>query len=367
MQAFSPFEESRIDFLMELADTPGPSGFEAPAVDRWLEEAGEFAEIRRDALGSGIATVNAGSKGKVSLVGHLDEIGLIVTKIDDKGLLRFASIGGWDVSVLVGQRVRVLTRKGVVHGVLVRNAIHLIDIELRKKAPKITDLWIDIAAENAEEAREMVRIGDPIVIDATPRRIGRNRLISRSLDNRVGAFICLEAARACIGEGQPEVNAVGCTYEENGGAGAAASAVGLAPDAAIVVDVTSTTTEPGTKSDHHVEMGKGPVITRGASTASWVAESLIEAAESAGLPYQLRGMGRTTSTDADSIYKAGSGVAAGLLSVPCRYLHSPCEQVDLRDVEATVGLIAAWVGALGAEFGDDPHRSPSAAAPSPRR
>ena len=184
-----------IAFLKHLLDSPGPSGFEARPAQVWRERAKGFADVRGDVVGNSIATVNAKGAPTIMLAGHVDEIGLIVTYIDDDGYLYFSNIGGWDAQVLVGQRVVFLGRAGDVVGVVGRKPIHLIKNEDRDKATKITDLWVDIGAASRAEAEARVAVGDPGVIDARAIDFPNGRLVSRSIDNRIGAFIVLEALR----------------------------------------------------------------------------------------------------------------------------------------------------------------------------
>lgn len=328
--------------LVELLDTPGPSGFEAPVAEAWRQLAQRGgAEVRVDAVGNSYATVNSGAARRVAIIGHVDEIGLIVTRIDDKGFLRCTSIGGWDVAVLVGQRVRVLTEHGPVIGSVSRPAVHVLQGADKERVPKLSALWIDIGAEDGDDARSRVRVGDAAVIDVVPIRLGQHRLLSRSIDNRVGAFVSLQAALACSGL-DVEVTAIGSIGEEIGGAGAVASAYSLAPDAAIVVDVTTPGDTPSAGDTGDLYLGRGPIVTRGATTTAAVVDELLAAADAAKLPCQLRGLGIRTRTDADSVVRAGGGVPVALVSIPARYLHSPCEQVDLRDVQTGIELIAAW-------------------------
>lgn len=344
-------DAAALSFLLEFADTPAPAGFEEPAADAWCAYARDYADaVRVDHVGNCFATLNSGGSPRVTITGHLDEIGLIVTKVDDKGFLRCTDIGGWDIAVLVGQRVRVLGQDGVVHGTISRPAVHVLEQAAREQVPKLRDLWIDIGAEHGDEARERVAIGDPLVIDVTPIQLGEHRLVSRSLDDRVGSFVALEALRELAGDRDglaAEVVAVGSTREEIGADGALTATHHLQPDAAIAVDVTTPSDTPGGNDTGDLSLGNGPIITRGASTNAGLVERLIAVAIEGGIPHQLRGMGLRTRTDVDAISRAGSGVPAALLSVPARYLHSPCEQVDLRDVRATIDLLVAWVRTLG--------------------
>lgn len=342
-----------LDVLLDLLDTPSPSGFEGAVAAAWGSHArASGLDVSMDGLGNVFATANPQAGRRVLLVGHLDEIGLIITRIDDKGFLRVAGIGGWDVGVLLGQRVRIEGQHGPVFGTIGRAAVHTLDAEARGKVPKITDVWVDIGAGSGDEAREHVRVGDPAVIDGVPLRMGEHRLVSRSLDNRIGALVALEAARRSIGA-DVAVTAVGSIGEEIGGHGAAASATGVKPDAAVVIDVTTPgdTPKAGDIPDH-LALGGGPILTRGATTHRGVVAGIAAAAERAGIAIQWRGLGQRTATDADHVARAGAGVSTGLISVPARYLHSPNEQVDLRDVEAAIALLTTWIsGGAGVDGG----------------
>ncbi|MCB0878944.1 MAG: M20/M25/M40 family metallo-hydrolase [Thermoleophilia bacterium] len=343
-------EQTAEQFLLELLDTPAPSGFEEPASDAFRAYAETFgAAVSTDAIGNTFATVGAGSGPRVAIVGHLDEIGLIVTKINEQGFCKVASIGGWDPVVLPGQRVRIdgTPAGGPVFGTISRTAVHALDAAARARAPKIDDLWVDIGATDAETAGALVRVGDPMVMDVTPHRTGgpgSTRLVSRSIDNRVGLFVALEVARTCAERGvAAEVVAVGSVGEENGMGGATVAAYNLQPDRTCVVDVTTPGDTPGAADLGDLKLGNGPIISRGATLTARVVDELIDAAESAELPHQLRAKGRRTATDADQTIKAGRGMATCLVSVPARYLHTPVEQVDLRDVRTSIDVITAWV------------------------
>lgn len=346
-----------IDFLKQLLDTPGPSGFEAPAARVWRAEAERFAdEVTVDVSGNSFATINPGGSPRVMLAGHIDEIGLMVTHIDDDGFLYFGGIGGWDPQVLVGQRVRVLGKKGEVMGVIGKKPIHLIKPDEREKASKISDLWIDVGTRGRDKVLERgVRVGDPAVIDARLVELDGDLIASRSVDNRIGAFVVLEALRLLTQGERPraEVTAVATAQEEIGysGGGARTSAYRLDPQVALVVDVTFATDSPGIdkKEVGEHKVGSGPVLTRGSAAHPLVFEKLVEVAERDGIPYTIAASPRFTSTDADAIYLSRAGVATGLISVPNRYMHSPNEIVSLSDLEAAAKLIAAFVRELGPE------------------
>jgi endoglucanase len=287
------------------------------------------------------------------LAGHIDEIGMMVTHIDENGLLRFTGVGGWDPQVLVGQRVRLSTRGGEMVGVIGKKAIHVMEPDERKKVSEIKSLWIDVGAKDADEAKEMVRVGDVGVIDQDLVELPNGRIASRSVDNRMGAFVVLEALRLLSEEEgiDAEVVAVACVQEEIGLYGARGAAFGLDPDAAVAVDVTHATDTPGVSKNENGDhsLGSGPVIKRATNISPVVSEGLIAAAEAEAIPYTLEAGSRSTGTDADAIQFARAGIATGLVSCPNRYMHSPNEIVDVQDVENCARVISAYVKTLGAD------------------
>ena len=344
--------DASYEFFKRLLSTPGPSGYEGAAAEVWREEARSFAEVRGDRMGNSLATIGAGGGPRVMLAGHIDEIGVIVTHIDEGGRLRFTGIGGWDPQVLVGQRVRLRTQGGEVVGVIGKKAIHLMEPEERKKASQIKGLWIDIGAKDADEAKGMVRVGDAGVLDQNLVELPNGRVASRSVDNRMGAFVVLEALRLLSEEAlAAEVVAVACVQEEIGLYGARGAAFGLDPHAAIAVDVTHATDTPGISKDENGDhaLGSGPVIARASNLSPLVSDGLIAAAEAADIPYTLQADSRSTGTDADAIQFQRAGIATGLVSCPNRYMHSPNEVVDLEDVENCARVIAEYIKGLGAD------------------
>jgi endoglucanase len=345
-------DERALAFLKKLLDAPGPSGFETAPARLWRAEAGAFASVTTDIAGNSVATLNPKGTPRVMLTGHLDEIGVMAVHIDDDGYVHFAAIGGWDSQVLVGQRVILEGRGGAVHGVIGKKAIHLMKQEDRDRVSKITDLWIDIGAKNKDEAAQRVRIGDPGVIAANVDVYPNGRIVSRSIDNRIGCFVVLEALRRLAQDGSFAacVSAVGTTQEEIGqtGGGARTTAFALEPDAAIVVDVTHATDYPGVEKKEigDFKLGAGPVLSRGSAVNRVVFDQLVAAAEAESIPYGIEAAPRFTSTDADVIFTSRRGIATGLVSVPCRYMHSPNEMVSLDDLDRAAALLAAWVRRL---------------------
>jgi endoglucanase len=340
------------DLLQGLLTATGPSGYETDPAHVWRDWCREFAdEVVSDTVGSSRARV-AGTAGgpRLAIVGHIDEIGLHITHIDDDGHLRFGQIGGWDPIVLVGQRVRLITRDGPRVGVIGRKPIHLLKDEDRKRVPELKDLHIDIGAKDGDEARALARIGDVAVIEASPVEFINGRVVSRALDNRVGCYVAAEAARlvASAGRAPGDVVALAVVQEEITFAGSRTSAFALEPDVAIVVDLTFATDQPGIELGPMTKhpLGSGPVIARGSTLHPLVFERLYEAGESEGIEFTLESQGKGTGTDADAIHLTRAGIPTGLVSVPCRYMHSPVEMVSLEDIDAAARLIAAFARRL---------------------
>jgi putative aminopeptidase FrvX len=350
--------EGMSQVLLDLLSARGPSGYEAAPAAVWREAASAFAEVSTDVLGTPLARVapkhgfEQGAR-RLLVMGHIDEIGLIVTHIDDDGYLWFGPVGGWDAQILVGQRVAVSTRGGRVLGVVGKKPIHLLRDEDRKKVAEVRDLHIDIGARDGADARERVRIGDVAVIDADPAELPNGRLIARALDNRLGSFVALEAARLVseAGGSEWELAAVAVAQEEITFGGSRTSAFSLAPDAAIVVDVTHATDAPGIeiKEIGKHELGSGPVLSRGSTLHPELFELLHETAERERIPFTVEATARATGTDADAVHASRAGVPTALVSIPIRYMHSPVELVQLDDVHACARLIAAAALRLDAE------------------
>jgi putative aminopeptidase FrvX len=298
-----------------------------------------------------VARVKGTGSGKLAaVVGHIDEIGLIVHHIDDDGFLWFTGVGGWDPVILVGQRVEVITRDGRVPGAVGKKPIHLLKDEERKKAPELKNLHIDIAAADGDDARSRVRIGDVAVIAGEPVELPNDRVLSRSMDNRLGCFVALEAARlvAEAGGAPGDVAAVAVAQEEITFGGSHTTAYSLRPDIAVVVDVTFATDAPGTdeKELGKHPFGSGPVLQRGSTLDPTVFELLYAAGEAEGIPFTVAASARATGTDADAFHVSRAGVPSAVVSVPLRYMHSPVEMVQLDDVENAAKLIAAFARRL---------------------
>ena len=337
------------DFLADLINSISPSGYEAPVAKVWKAEAETFsAKVWTDTHGNSHAVVNPGGSPRVMLAGHYDEIGFQISYIDDKGFVWVQALGGWDPQIAQGQRVQIMTKNGIVPGVIGKMAIHMQTPEQREKVTKIKDIWVDIGAKDKEDAEKMVEIGDPLVVAYGFQEIANGLAAGRAFDDRAGAFVILEAARQLSSlNPQAEIHAVATVQEEIGLRGATTAAFGIEPDVGIAVDVTFATDHPSMsdaqKLENLIELGKGPVLTRGPNINPKLFELLVETAKAEEIPYQVNAEPRGTGTDANALQISRAGVVAGLVSIPLRYMHSPCELLCLEDLEACATLLAKAV------------------------
>jgi putative aminopeptidase FrvX len=338
------------DLLTALLNAPGPSGHEEEPGRLWREAASQFAEVTSDTMGSSFARVRSGDGAPtLLLVGHIDEIGIVVTNIEDSGLLSFATVGGVSAEMAVGQRIDLMTRDGIVPAAVARKRVPPEKVRDRPRL-ELTDLHLEIGAKDREQAESLVRVGDPGVWVGPPRELPNDRLVSKALDNRLGAYVALESARriAESGSAQVDVVAVAAVQEEIGLYGARTSAYGLDPQVAIAIDVTPATDVPGgdARRAGRIELGMGAMIARGPTLNKHVTELIGKAAEAEGIPHAWEVYSSTTSTDADEIHLVRAGVPTGLISIPMRYLHSPNEVCSLDDLESVIRLIVAFATRL---------------------
>ncbi|MDD4903864.1 MAG: M42 family metallopeptidase [Candidatus Bipolaricaulis sp.] len=347
-------QKDRLKFLKTYMDTVCPTGYEEDASRVWRKEADRFADRTWvDVHGNTLAAINEKAPFRVMLAGHADEIGLLISYADDKGYLSFTGLGGWDLAILPGQRVRIRTQNGIVLGVIGRKPIHVMKDEDRKALPKIEDLWIDIGAKTKAEALKLVTIGDPAVLDYDAQELRNGLFVGRGIDDRIGAFVVLDALRR-LAERKVKVGvyAVATVQEEIGSRGAQTSAFGIDPHVGIAVDVGFATDCPGMddakKKWGEVAMGGGPIITRGPNINAPLFRLLVGTAEAKKIPHQFDTCPRGTGTDANTIQLVRGGVATAVLGIPNRYMHSPCELVHLDDVEHTIELIAQTVATMKA-------------------
>lgn len=342
-------------FFRTLITTPGPSGYEQTAAKVWREQAATFADgVDWDNLGNSYATIRGSASSDYTVVveGHIDEIGFILTYIDDDGFIWFDRIGGWDEQVVVGQRIRIAAEKGEVVGVIGKKATHLMEPADREKPSRLKDLWIDIGAKSREEAVTKVAVGDAAVVDVQPIEMTDDLWASRSMDNRTGAYVALRAAQI-LADDRPQVNvvAVAASQEEIGLVGATTLSWQIKPRVAIAVDVTHATDYPGAKKkgDNDIRLGGGPVLGRGSSVNPRVFQGLRDAGRKLGVTTPIHASGLRTRTDADSIIRSGANIATGLVSIPNRYMHSPSEMVSLTDLESAARVIVEFIRGITPE------------------
>jgi endoglucanase len=333
---------SQREFLERLLGTSTPSGFETAGQRAWVEYVSEFADtVETDAYGNAVAVVEGGEQ-TVALAGHGDEIGFIVRDIDDSGFVRLGRIGGSDRTVSRGQHVRVHTDDGPVPGVIGQTAIHLRDRD--DEVDDIAEQHVDIGVDSAEAAADLVERGDPITFDQTVSELANGRITARGLDNRIGIWAAAEGLRRAA-ERDPEVTvcAVSTVQEEVGLKGAQMVGFDLAPDVAIAIDVTHATDQPDTPGakSNGVEIGGGPVVSRGSTNHPVVVEATRAAADAADIDVQLEAAGIRTGTDADAFYTAHGGIPSLNVGVPNRYMHTPVELLDLDDLDRTADLLGA--------------------------
>ena len=343
--------------LERLLAAHGPSGQEQPVAEVWREAAGGFGDTAGDVLGSSWVRVPGTSGGPLlAIVGHIDEIAAVVTHAGDDGMLAIRPLGGFNPGVLLGQRVEILTKDGPLPAVVAERRQKRKRGEDRKPSD-FDDLYLDVGARNAEEARSLVRVGDAALVAGAPLELRNGRIASRALDNRLGSYVALEVARrvAEAGGAPGDVAGVAVVQEEVGDfAGSRTVAYALEPAIAIAVDVTHATDvrggDPEDDGDHR--LGGGAAIMRGPSMHPQVFELLHETAVAEAIPFSIEVSRGHTNTDADAVYLSRVGVATGLVSIPLRYMHSPVEVVDLADVEAVVRLLVAFAQRLepGASF-----------------
>ncbi len=340
-------DRSAKKFFQQILETPSPSGYEQPVQDVVREYVGKFAdEVRTDLHGNVIAGVNVEAPFRVMFAGHADQIGLLVSNIDDNGFIYTNTIGGWDPQQLIGQRMTIYTADGPVPAVIARKPIHLLDQDERKQVVKTKELWLDIGAKDKKEAAKVVRVGDPVTLALGYQEMRNHLANSPGMDDKTGLWVCVEAVRRAAKRGGLNVAlfAVATVQEEIGLRGATTSAYGVEPHVGIAVDVTHATDCPTVDKNQEgdVKLGGGPVVYRGPNMNPVVVERLRAAGDKADIACQWAACGRGTGTDANAIQLSRAGVAAGLVSVPNRYMHSAVEMVSLKDLDGCADLLCEF-------------------------
>ncbi len=343
-----------LEFLRTLLNTPSPPGHEARGQRVWLDYAKGYAdETFTDAHGNAVAVLNKGGAPRLMLAGHADEIALAVNWIDENGFIYVRKLGGVDPAITKAQRVTLHSRTGPVKGVVGNVAPHLTrdDGDRDRKAPRIHELFIDIGVRSRKEAEKLVRVGDPITLNAEFELLRNDIAVARAFDNRVGTFAVAETLRllaADKGKLKAEINAVSNIMEEVGLFGSRQIAYTLKPDVALVVDVTHATDYPDVSKAQHGEIaiGKGPALTHGGSSHPQVVARLEKVADERKIKIQHEATSATSGTDTDAIFWTRGGIPSALVSLPNRYMHSPVELVSLRDLEQIPELMAAFALSL---------------------
>lgn len=339
-------EKEMKKFFEELVEAPSPSGFEQPAQEVYRKFIGKYAdEVKTDVHGNVIALKKGKGNLRLMLVGHADEIGLMVSYIDDKGFIHFSPIGGVDVALLPGSRVNIYHEGKRVRGVIGRKAIHLLKPEERKEAPKLESLWIDIGAKDKKDAEKRVGVGDPITFDPGLETLNGDVITSKATDNKAGVYVVAAVMKALAKvELSCNLYSVSAVQEEVGLRGSRTSAYGINPDIGIAIDVTHATDFPGMSKNivGDIQLGKGPVISVGCNINPAVFKLLKQAGDNAKVKYQIEAAPRATGTDANAIQVTRAGVAAGLISIPNRYMHTQNEVIHLSDVDGAAKLLAEF-------------------------
>jgi endoglucanase len=367
-------------FLARLVERHGPTGFEGPVVSAWLDYVRPFAdEVHTDAYGNAWAVLNPEGDPRVVLTGHADELGLMASHIDDEGFIWVSGLGGYDAKILPGMRVRVYGS-----GPAVGEASHGLPGERVEALPYERDggkvpppqslpgvigalpphmqlveaggvelkryrfgenVYVDIGAKNKAHAEEYVRVGDAMVLDYGYRELRRDLVVGRGLDNKIGIWCAAEGLRRCA-ERKGDLNccviALATVQEEIGGFGAEMAAYRLEPHAAVAVDVTQALDHPGTdrKRFGEAKLGKGPVIAHGSACHPELTARIERVAKRARIELQHEAAARFTGTDADNIFTTRSGVPTSVVGLPQRYMHSPVELINTRDLEDIAALLA---------------------------
>lgn len=342
-------------FLKELVEIPSPSGYEQPAqrvIRRQLESVADSLET--DVMGNLIARLKHPDGPRVMLAGHCDEIGFMVQFIDDQGFIYFGAIGGVDPHLSPGQRIYIHAKKGDVPGVIGKKAIHLIEPKDRDTVIKLKQQFIDIGCRSREEVEALIQIGDPVTFAVGVQKLQGDRVTSRAFDDKMGAFIVAEVMKRVKQSSvlcHCDLYSVSTVQEEIGLRGGATSSYGVAPDVGIVVEVTHATDYPDVEQSAigRVELGKGPVIARGANINPILFELIIETAKQQNIPIQIIGVPKATGTDANVMQLSRGGVATALLGIPLRYMHTPVETLSLSDLDAAINLLSAVVLRIDSE------------------
>jgi tetrahedral aminopeptidase len=339
-----------LTFLRDLCLSPGPTGYEAPVQQVLRARLAGVATASGDPLGNLWAEVNPTAGLQVAVMGHADQIGLLVTYVDERGYLSFECLGGVDLGLLPGRDLVVHNERGPVRAVCGRKPTHIVPLTDRGKAPELAQLFLDIGARSRKQALSRVAVGDPVTFGGDFIELGGGLCAGRAFDDRAGVYAAfrgleLYAARP----GQVRFTAASTVQEETTCAGAKALTDRLRPQVVVVIDGDFASDTPAAAAKDlggEVRLGEGPVLGRGACSNERLVALTLEVAKARGIQVQVKAYGGAASTDADELMAAGSAATLSL-GIPVRYMHSPYEVVDTGDVEATAELIAALAVRVG--------------------
>ncbi len=347
-------EENALQFLKTAIETPSPSGYEQPIqrlVRQYISPTAQ--QVRTDVHGNVIASLGEASGPRLMYAGHCDQIGMLVTHIDEDGFIYAQTIGGWDPQQLIGQAMTIWTKPGPLSAVISRKPIHLLNENERKQVVQIEQMWLDTGAKNKAALQDIVAIGDPITLELHFRPLMNQVVSGPGMDNKVGMWTVIEALRRAAEWSKESklkchLHSVSTVQEEIGLRGAKTAAGSIDPSVAIAVDVTHASDCP-TIDKHQqgdLKLGNGPVIFRGPNMNPQVVERLISLAKQFDIPYQLAATGRATPNDTNVLQLHGGGVATGLVAIPNRYMHSAVEAISLTDIDHAANLLARFAMSL---------------------
>ena len=349
-------DPAALAFFRSAIETPSPSGYEQPVQRLVRQYVTPFADaVRSDVHGNVIASTGNASGPRLLFAGHCDQIGMLVTNIDDQGFVYAQTIGGWDPQQLIGQSMMIWTDGGPVAALISRKPIHLLKENERKQVVDLDQLWLDIGAKSKSEASTAVRIGDCVTLALRYTPLMNEIVSGPGMDNKTGMWTVIDSLRRAVeltkSGGQSlkcHLHCVSTVQEEIGLRGAKTAAGSINPDVAIAVDVTHASDCPTIDKNQQgdIRLGGGPVIFRGPNMNPAVVERLISLADKHSIPYQLAATGRATPNDANVLQIHGGGVATGLIAIPNRYMHSAVEAISLSDIDHVAELLAHFACSL---------------------
>lgn len=348
-------DDAALDFFHTALATPSPSGYEEAIQAVVRDYISPFADsVTTDVHGNLIASAGDPAGPRLMYAGHCDQIGMLISNIDDNGFLYAQTIGGWDPQQLVGQAMTIWTANGPVAAVISRKPIHLLSNKEKGQVVQLSEMWLDIGAKNKEQAAEAVRIGDCVTLKLQTQELFNNLMSSPAMDNKTGMWTVMESLRRATADSQKlkcHLHSVSTVQEEIGLRGAKTAAGSINPTVAIAVDVTHASDCPTIDKNKQgdIRVGRGPVIFRGPNINPKVAARLIELCDSNSMPYQLAAIGRAAPNDSNVLQVHGGGVATGLVSIPNRYMHSAVETISIDDIDNVAQLLTLFAQSLTPE------------------